>query len=124
MNTNEATALTGTVFEDGTEITIVELCKSCSVDTTVVEELIAEGILEPTGGSSNERLFPYTSVRRTLTVTHLRRDLGVNLAGAALALDLLERIDTSVKSAGVKFIDNEWIKLLRSGAPMILNDLS
>ena len=93
MNENEATALAGTVFEESTEVTIVELCRSCSVDTAMVEELIDEGILEPTGGSSNERRFPYGSVRRTLTVAHLRRDLGVNLAGAALALDLLERID-------------------------------
>jgi chaperone modulatory protein CbpM len=57
-----------------------------------VQELIAEGILEPTDGPKATRL-PYRSVRVTSTVIRLQRDLGVNLAGAALAVDLLERIE-------------------------------
>jgi chaperone modulatory protein CbpM len=32
-------------------------------------------------------------VRRVRTVVRLQRDLGVNLPGAALALELLERIE-------------------------------
>jgi len=31
-------------------------------------------------------------VKRVRTAVHLQRDLGVNLAGAALALELLDRI--------------------------------
>jgi len=31
-------------------------------------------------------------LRRVKTAIHLQRDLGVNLAGAALALELLDRI--------------------------------
>jgi chaperone modulatory protein CbpM len=55
--------------------------------------LVDEGILEPVGGIREKRRFPYSSVRRTRTVVHLRRDLGLNLAGAALALELLDRIE-------------------------------
>jgi len=54
--------------------------------------LIAEGILEPREDGSPARL-PYSSVRITSTVIRLQRDLGVNLAGAALALELLENIE-------------------------------
>jgi chaperone modulatory protein CbpM len=36
--------------------------------------------------------FHISSVRRVRTTVHLQRDLGVNLPGAALALELLDRI--------------------------------
>ena len=93
MNEHDTNALSGQIFDETTEITIVELCEVCSIEINLIDELIDEGILEPTGGIREKRRFPYSSVRRTRTVVHLRRDLGLNLAGAALALDLLDRIE-------------------------------
>jgi chaperone modulatory protein CbpM len=84
--------ITGILFDDSTEITVVELCEVCSIDQQLVDEMVAEGILEPVG--TNEPKLPYASVRRTRTVIHLQHDLGINLAGAALALELLDRIET------------------------------
>jgi chaperone modulatory protein CbpM len=89
-DTNE---LSGHIFDETTEITIVKLCEVCSIEIGRVDELVDEGILEPIGGGSEKRRFPYSSVRRTRTVVHLQRDLGLNLAGAALALELLDRIE-------------------------------
>lgn len=93
MTERDRKALSGAIFDETTEITVVELCRICSVDATVVDELVGEGILEPSVGVSGDRRFPYSSVRRTRTVIHLQRDLGLNLAGTALALDLLDRIE-------------------------------
>ena len=99
MSPQEIKAMSGTIFDESTEITVVELCEICSVDQRTIDALIAEGILEPGPGgndakddSSDTRL-PYSSVRVTSTVIRLQRDLGVNLAGAALALDLLQQIE-------------------------------
>ncbi len=96
MSQHQASAVTGAVFDETTEITVVELCEICSVEPQTVNALIAEGILEPSEGdiqaARNARL-PYSSVRITSTVVRLQRDLGVNLAGAALAVDLLEHIE-------------------------------
>ena len=93
MTEREVNLLSGDIFDETTEVTVVELCRVCSIDITLVDELVGEGILEPSGGASEQRRFPYSSVRRTRTVIHLQRDLGLNLAGAALALDLLDRIE-------------------------------
>ena len=93
MTARDTNTLSGSIFDDTTEITIVELCEVCSIETKLVDEMIDEGVLEPTGGSSEKRRFHYSSVRRTRTVVHLQRDLGLNIAGAALALELLDRIE-------------------------------
>ena len=94
MTERQPNTLSGLIFDETTEITIVELCEVCSIETKLVDEMIDEGVLEPTGGHSEKRRFPYSSVRRTRAVIHLQRDLGLNLAGAALALELLDRIET------------------------------
>lgn len=94
MNPQNTKTLPGMIFDDDTEITVVELCELCCIDRSTVDELIAEGILEPRyGAGGTDARLPYRSVRVTSIAVRLQRDLGVNLAGAALALDLLQHID-------------------------------
>ena len=95
MNERDVNALlTGVVFDETAEITVTELCEVCSVEYALIEQLVAEGILDPVGGQPDKLRFQYTSIRRTRTVVRLQHDLGINLAGAALALELLDRIET------------------------------
>jgi chaperone modulatory protein CbpM len=92
MTANNEKTLSGELFDETTEITVVELCRVCSVEARLVDELIEEGILEPAGRKSGTAVLPYSSVRRTRTVIRMQRDLGVNVPGAALALELIEQI--------------------------------
>lgn len=93
MTEYENSLLEGHVIDDNTEITIVQLCRRCSVESELVERLVAEGIIEPTRQEGEMLYFPQSCTRRTRVVMRLRSDLGVNMAGAALALELLERIE-------------------------------
>jgi chaperone modulatory protein CbpM len=94
MSTEYETMIEGQLIDNGTEITLVQLCRSCAVESELVERLVAEGILEPVRQEGDELFFPQqTSIKRTQVVVRLRTDLGVNLAGAALVLELLERIE-------------------------------
>jgi len=92
MTASNEKTLAGELYDDSSEITVIELCRVCAVDAQLVDELIAEGILEPTDSSPGTTVLPFSSVRRTRTVIRMQRDLGVNLPGAAVALDLIERI--------------------------------
>jgi len=84
--------LVGEVLDDTYLVSLAELCRSCTVETETITTLVTEGILDPTGEDIEHWRFTVSSLKRVKTVIHLQRDLGVNLAGAALALDLLERI--------------------------------
>ena len=93
MSREYETLIEGQLIDNGNEITLVQLCRSCAVESELVERLVAEGILEPTRQEGATLYFPQSSMKRTQVVVRLRSDLGVNLAGAALALELLERIE-------------------------------
>ena len=82
----------GQVLEENDLVTLADLCRSCTVETKTITTLVTEGILDPRGGDVEHWRFTVGSLRRVKTVIHLQRDLGINLAGAALALDLLDRI--------------------------------
>jgi chaperone modulatory protein CbpM len=51
-------------------------------------------VLAPLGQEPERWRFTYAHLRRVRVVSRLERDLGINLAGAALALELLEEIET------------------------------
>jgi len=84
--------LTGQLLDDSDLVTLTDLCRSCTVETETITTLVAEGILDPLGEDVEHWRFSISSLRRVKTVIHLQRDLGVNLAGAALALELLDQI--------------------------------
>ncbi|HHM05120.1 MAG TPA: MerR family transcriptional regulator [Gammaproteobacteria bacterium] len=82
----------GRILEEELELTLGQLSRACAVNAEWLLTLVEEGILEPLTGTPPWR-FSGTSLRRVRTVRRLQEDLGVNLAGAALALELLEEID-------------------------------
>ena len=86
-------ALSGVLLDKYTEITLSELCHSCSRREEWVIELVEEGILDPVGREQVRWRFSASSLQRAQTTRRLQRDLGVNLAGVALALDLMEEIE-------------------------------
>ncbi len=93
MNEKSQSTTPVELIDEQTTFTLAELCRSCAVEAELIEALVEQGILEPTGRQGRHWCFHASSLRRTRIVLHLQQDLGVNLAGAALALDLLERIE-------------------------------
>jgi chaperone modulatory protein CbpM len=89
---NAEKTLIGQVIEHSDVVTLADLCRSCTVKTETVTLLVSEGILDPVGEEMEQWRFSVGSLRKVKTVIHLQRDLGVNLAGAALALELLDQV--------------------------------
>ncbi len=85
--------LTGSILEEQTELTLDELGCACSVHVDCIIELVEEGVLMPVGGEPLFWRFSGIHMRRATVALRLQRDLGVNPAGAALALHLLDEVD-------------------------------
>ncbi len=81
------------ILDEMTEVTLADLTRAARVHAEWVMELVEEGVLEPVQPGGPQWRFAATSVVRVKKAQRLQRDLGVNLPGIALALQLLDRID-------------------------------
>ena len=87
------TILTGIIVEDTTEFTLGELSRACGKPAEWILALVEEGVIEPVGTDQMHWHFRGYCLRRVRIVQRLESDLGLNLAGAALALELLEEVE-------------------------------
>lgn len=85
--------LTGTLLDEHGIVTLAQVCRICRVREETIVELVGEGITEPAGMDQGQWWFEPAGARRLHVAIRLQRDLGVNPAGAALALELMEEID-------------------------------
>ena len=92
MKRTISSALRGSVVENELQLTTLELCRACRISEQQIEVWVYEGVLQPIGESRQEWRFGGNSLARMRLATRLMRDLEVNSPGAALALDLLDRI--------------------------------
>ncbi|MFA5924216.1 MAG: chaperone modulator CbpM [Methylococcaceae bacterium] len=84
---------TGTVIEEDS-LTLAQLCRACGVHADWIISLVEESIIEPQGEDIRLWRFSGASLVRARSALRLHRDLGVNLAGIALALDLIEELES------------------------------
>ena len=89
----EQTVYSGIIVDNNTELTLVQLSQASGQPAEWVLELVEEGIIEPICRDSVPWSFHGWSLRRVRIARRLEIDLGVNLAGAALALELLEEVE-------------------------------
>ena len=82
------------ILEEQTDLTLSEVSQACAVRVETIVELVDEGVLTPIGREPHRWRFTGTHLRRATVAIRLQRDLGVNLAGAALALQLMDEIDS------------------------------
>ena len=73
-------------------IELVVVARRAGLRVSVVRQYLALGLFEPSAGTSGAPLFAPDSAARVAKADRLRRDLGLNSAGAVLACELLDRI--------------------------------
>ena len=74
------------------QLTLSELSNCCGVSAEKILLLVSEGILEPRGRVQREWRFAAADLIRAQSALRLERDLGVNAAGAALAIELADEV--------------------------------
>jgi chaperone modulatory protein CbpM len=92
MSKADTPALPGSIFEEYAVLSVRDLSRMCTVEVHHIVELVDEGILEGARSDDGDWQFTGGTLRRAQLALRLQRDLEVNLAGVALALELMEEI--------------------------------
>lgn len=82
------------ILEEQAQLTLADLCHACVVRAEQIIGLVDAGVLEPQGREPADWRFGGASLHRARTALRLQRDLDIDLAGAALALELLDEIES------------------------------
>ena len=94
MSSSEHQVLAGAIFEETALLTVKDLSRMCAVDERHIVEFVEEGVLSVVEIDTVEWHFTGAAVRRARLALRLERDLEINLAGVALALELMEELQT------------------------------
>jgi MerR family transcriptional regulator/heat shock protein HspR len=73
------------------------------------------GLLKPSRSQGNTRLYTDADLERLEVILNLTRELGVNLAGIEIILNMRDKMASmhSEMEAFMKFVRNEWSRSLR-----------
>jgi chaperone modulatory protein CbpM len=92
MNERNKDVLRGVVLDAHAVFTVREFCRVCDVDQPLIQTMVEEGVIEPLP-DQGQLTFHGEALLRARRALRLVDDLGLNWPGAALALDLLERLE-------------------------------
>ena len=92
MSSSQDQALAGAIFEETALLTVEDLSRMCAVEERHIVEFVEEGVLSVVEINTLEWRFSGAALRRARLALRLERDLELNLAGVALALDLMEEL--------------------------------
>jgi chaperone modulatory protein CbpM len=91
MSPSDDQMLTGAIFDESAMLSLEDLSRMCSVEQKHIVEFVEEGVLNVIEIRS-EWHFRGDALRRARLAVRLERDLQLNLAGVALAVELIEEI--------------------------------
>lgn len=74
--------------------TLAEISRCCGVTAEQILVLVSQGILQPSARSQRDWRFAAGDLAKARSALRLQRDLGVNAAGAALAIELIDETES------------------------------
>ena len=84
--------ITAILIDDDTSLTFVEVCERYSLSKSMLRQMIEHGLFsEPCIGIKATR-FDAPKIARVHSASRLQHDLGVNVPGVVLALELLDEL--------------------------------
>ncbi len=68
------------------------VCTSQNINQEIIDEMVSWGIAHPRGDKPEKWLFTHDDLERIARAQRFRNDLGINIPGAAFALELIEEV--------------------------------
>lgn len=88
--------MTGILIEGDHLLSLTHVCQALNTNETFIIELISHEVILPQQ-RDEAWLFDSTSFRRAKLAVSFYHDLGINLEGIALALELIDRLENQTE---------------------------
>lgn len=88
------TSLSVVIIDEAPLLTLDEFSRAIHIEKEIVFEMVDYQFIRPKGNSSEEWRFDSDALRLGRIAASFYRDLEINMPGVALALELLDRIET------------------------------
>jgi DNA-binding transcriptional MerR regulator len=85
------------------QVTLDELAARAGLHPTLVQCFLEFGLIEPDERAGTQMLFNVACITRLRMIERLRHDIGVNLSGIAVILNMLDRLTTLQR-------ENAWLR--------------
>ncbi len=93
MSNDTVHIISGHILEESSPLSLRDLCKNTHMPAELMIRMVEHGIISPIEGTSARQWrFHSQTLVRVDKALRIKQDLGVNLAGTALVLDLLDEI--------------------------------
>ena len=70
--------------------TLIQVCEACHMDIQVVTEMVSYTIVEPKGSNEETWISDFLRLKKAIRI---HQDLKINLAGVAMALELMDDLN-------------------------------
>jgi chaperone modulatory protein CbpM len=93
--------IVGVLLDENTRISIKEVCTQYHISSDLLSEMMEYGLFSASNNDLAHSSFSQSDLRRLQSAFRLHKDLGINLSGVALALDLLDKIELLEKELDI-----------------------
>ena len=83
----------GRLIDNEKPLTMIQVCDRCRVIPQEIMDMIEEGMIQPGHRRGKSIRFSLDALERIQKIRRLRSELELSLAGTALAIQLLDRIE-------------------------------
>lgn len=87
------TVVAGVLMDENSTISFVEVCQRCNISKEALEEMMDHGLFNDQQIQKKEMHFDVKSLLRIQSACRLQQDLGINLPGVVLVLELLDELE-------------------------------
>jgi DNA-binding transcriptional MerR regulator len=82
---------------DGEDLTVEEMARRSGVHPGLIEKYVEYGLIEAKGWEGERKVFDAAAMVRLRMIGRLRAALGMNVAGIAVTLELVEKLTDLIR---------------------------
>lgn len=90
---NKKTVVTGVLIDENAKISFLEVCEQFDLSKDMIQEMIEHGFFEEHPLQKNDALIDQRTLDRIHSAQRLGQDLGINIPGIVLVLELLDELE-------------------------------